>query len=157
MLLLRSNGTLLHMKDCIITFVKLIISKKHNFILYNALTNRDSPNFPLPSNPLPQIVTSNPRLQTDTYFAVDIFHIRKPSFFRSLASNPNFRKSPEIRRFLALDFIFLTSRLPSQHALRRLNCSLFYSLVCENMSNVSSVCGNISMDYSFSIVCFWYS
>ena len=137
MLLLRSNGTLLHMKDCIITFVKLIISKKHNFILYNALTNRDSPNFPLPSNPLPQIVTSNPRLQP--------------------ASIPNFRKSPEIRRFLALDFIFLTSRLPSQHALRRLNCSLFYSLVCENMSNVSSVCGNISMDYSFSIVCFWYS
>ena len=114
MLLLRSNGTLLHMKDCIITFVKLIISKKHNFILYNALTNRDSPNFPLPSNPLPQIVTSNPRLQTDTYFAVDIFHIRKPSFFRSLASNPNFRKSPEIRRFLALDFIFSTSILPSQ-------------------------------------------
>ena len=41
MLLLRSNGTLLHMKDCIITFVKLIISKKHNFILYNALTNTD--------------------------------------------------------------------------------------------------------------------
>ena len=72
MLLLRSNGTLLHMKDCIITFVKLIISKKHNFILYNALTNRDSPNFPLPSNPLPQIVTSNPRLQPDTDFAVDI-------------------------------------------------------------------------------------
>ena len=73
MLLLRSNGTLLHMKDCIITFVKLIISKKHNFILYNALTNRDSPNFPLPSNPLPQIVTSNPRLQPDTHFAVDMF------------------------------------------------------------------------------------
>ena len=71
MLLLRSNGTLLHMKDCIITFVKLIISKKHNFILYNALTNRDSPNFPLPSNPLPQIVTSNPRLQPDTHFAVE--------------------------------------------------------------------------------------
>ena len=135
MLLLRSNGTLLHMKDCIITFVKLIISKKHNFILYNALTNRDSPNFPLPSNPLPQIVTSNPRLQPDTHFAVDIFPYKTTE----------------------LDFIFLTSRLPSQHALRRLNCSLFYSLVCENMSNVSSVCGNISMDYSFSIVCFWYS
>ena len=77
MLLLRSNGTLLHMKDCIITFVKLIISKKHNFILYNALTNRDSPNFPLPSNPLPQIVTSNPRLQPDTHFAVDMFPYKK--------------------------------------------------------------------------------
>ena len=72
----------------------------------------------LTSNPLPQIVTSNPRLQTDTYFAVDIFHIRKPSFFRSLASNPNFRKSPEIRRFLALDFIFSTSILPSQRYFR---------------------------------------
>ena len=54
------------------------------------------------------------------------FHIRKPSFFRSLASNPNLRKSPEIRRFLALIYLSLTSRLPSQHAMRRLNCSLFY-------------------------------
>ena len=43
-----------------------------------------------------------------------------------MASNPNLRKSPEIRYFLALGFIFLTSRLPSQRALRRLNCSLFY-------------------------------
>ena len=42
------------------------------------------------------------------------FHIGKPSFFRSLASDPNLRKSPEIRRFLALDFISLTSRLPSR-------------------------------------------
>lgn len=82
MLLLRSNGTLLHMKDCIITFVKLIISKKHNFILYNALTNRDSPNFPLPSNPLPQIVTSNPRLQPDTHFAVDMFPYKKIELFQ---------------------------------------------------------------------------
>ena len=82
MLLLRSNGTLLHMKDCIITFVKLIISKKHNFILYNALTNRDSPNFPLPSNPLPQIVTSNPRLQPDTHFAVDMFSYKKTELFQ---------------------------------------------------------------------------
>ena len=82
MLLLRSNGTLLHMKDCIITFVKLIISKKHNFILYNALTNRDSPNFPLPSNPLPQIVTSNPRLQPDTHFAVDTFPYKKTELFQ---------------------------------------------------------------------------
>ena len=83
MLLLRSNGTLLHMKDCIITFVKLIISKKHNFILYNALTNRDSPNFPLPSNPLPQIVTSNPRLQPDTHFAVDMFPYKKTGLYLS--------------------------------------------------------------------------
>ena len=82
MLLLRSNGTLLHMKDCIITFVKLIISKKHNFILYNALTNRDSPNFPLPSNPLPQIVTSNPRSQPDTHFAVDMFPYKKTELFQ---------------------------------------------------------------------------
>ena len=82
MLLLRSNGTLLHMKDCIITFVKLIISKKHNFILYNALTNRDSPNFPLPSNPLPQIVTSNPRLQPDIHFAVDMFPYKKTELFQ---------------------------------------------------------------------------
>ena len=139
MLLLRSNGTLLHMKDCIITFVKLIISKKHNFILYNALTNRDSPNFPLPSNPLPQIVTSNPRLQPDTHFAVDMFPYKTTELFQELGFYSQLPKSPEIRRFLALDFIFLTSRLPSQHALRRLNCSLFYSLVCENMSNVSSV------------------
>ena len=75
----------------------------------------------------------------------------------SCAYNLNCCKCQRTSRFLSRSLISLTSRLPSQHALRRLNCSLFYSLVCENMSNVSSVCGNISMDYSFSIVCFWYS
>ena len=94
MLLLRSNGTLLHMKDCIITFVKLIISKKHNFILYNALTNRDSPNFPLPSNPLPQIVTSNPRLQPDTHFAVDMFPYKKTESFQRLGFQSQLPKKP---------------------------------------------------------------
>ena len=118
MLLLRSNGTLLHMKDCIITFVKLIISKKHNFILYNALTNRDSPNFPLPSNPLPQIVTSNPRLQPDTHFAVDMFPYKTTELFQELGFYSQLPKSPEIRRFLALDFIFLTSILQSQRYFR---------------------------------------
>ena len=119
MLLLRSNGTLLHMKDCIITFVKLIISKKHNFILYNALTNRDSPNFSLPSNPLPQIVTSNPRLQPDTHFAVDMFPYNKTELFQKsgFRSKPP-KKGPEIHRFLALIYLFLTSRLPSPHAIR---------------------------------------
>ena len=94
MLLLRSNGTLLHMKDCIITFVKLIISKKHNFILYNALTNRDSPNFPLPSNPLPQIVTSNPRLQPDTDFAVDMFPYKTTELFQELGFYSQLPKKP---------------------------------------------------------------
>ena len=74
--------------------------------------------FSFTSNSLSQIVTSNSRSQPDTHFAVDMFPYRKPSFFRSLVSNPNFRKSPEICRFLALDFISLTSRLPSQRALR---------------------------------------
>ena len=101
--------------------------------------------FSFTSNSLSQIVTSNSRSQPDTHFAVDMFPYRKPSFFRSLVSNPNFRKSPEICRFLALDFISLTSRLPSRRALKRLNCSLFYSLVCENMSSALSVCGNISI------------
>ena len=126
MLLLRSNGTLLHMKDCIITFVKLIISKKHNFILYNALTNRDSPNFPLPSNPLPtnsqngrvarlvvnpfrfskispksltsnplsQIATSNPRLQPDTHFAVDMFPYKITELFQELGFTFQLPKKP---------------------------------------------------------------
>ena len=100
MLLLRSNGTLLHMKDCIITFVKLIISKKHNFILYNALTNRDSPNFPLPSNPLPQIVTSNPRLQPDTHFAVDMFPYKKTGLFQKSGFKSKLPKKPGIYVFL---------------------------------------------------------
>ena len=70
----------------------------------------------LTSNPLSQIVTSNSRLQPDIHLAVDMFPYKKTSFFRSLASNPNLRKSPEIRRFLALDFISLTSILPSPRA-----------------------------------------
>ena len=84
MLLLRSNGTLLHMKDCIITFVKLIISKKHNFILYNELKNLDSPNFTLQSNQLHQFETSNPRLQPDTDFAVDMFPYKTTELFQEL-------------------------------------------------------------------------
>ena len=83
MLLLRSNGTLLHMKDCIITFVKLIISKKHNFILYNALTNRDSPNFPLPSNPLP----TNSQNGRVAGLVVTLFHFPK-IIPKCLTSNP---------------------------------------------------------------------
>ena len=38
----------------------------------------------------------------------------------------------------------LPSILLSPHALKRLNCSLFYLSVCGNMSSNSSVCGNIS-------------
>ena len=107
MLLLRSNGTLLHMKDCIITFVKLIISKKHNFILYNALTNRDSPNFPLPSNPLPQIVTSNPRLQPDTHFAVDMFPYKTTELFQELGFY--FPTSEKARKYAAFWHLILFS------------------------------------------------
>ena len=73
MLLLRSNGTLLHMKDCIITFVKLIISKKH---------------------PLPQIVTSNPRLQPDTHFAVDMFPYKTTELFQELGFYSQLPKKP---------------------------------------------------------------
>ena len=107
MLLLRSNGTLLHMKDCIITFVKLIISKKHNFILYNALTNRDSPNFPLPSNPLPQIVTSNPRLQPDTHFAVDMFPYKKTELFQKSGFKSKPPKKPRNTPLFGLYLSFL--------------------------------------------------
>ena len=70
------------------------------------------------SNPLSQIVTSNPRSQPDTDFAVDMFPYKKTELFRSLASDPNLRKSPEIRRFLALIYLFLTSILPSPHVCR---------------------------------------
>ena len=36
----------------------------------------------LTSNPLPQIVTSNPRLQPDTHFAVDMFPYKKTELFQ---------------------------------------------------------------------------
>nr|DAW09105.1 MAG TPA: hypothetical protein [Caudoviricetes sp.] len=42
------------------------------------------------------------------------FHIRKPSFFRSQASNPNLRKSLEIRHFLVLIYLSLTANKPFQ-------------------------------------------
>lgn len=38
-----------------------------------------------------------------------------------------------------------TAGRPSQHTLRCLNCSLFTSSVCGNMSSASSVCGNLSI------------
>ena len=115
MLLLRSNGTLLHMKDCIITFVKLIISKKHNFILYNALTNRDSPNFPLPSNPLPQIVTSNPRLQPDTHFAVDMFPYKKTELFQKSGFKSKPPKKPGNTPLSGTWFYFLDIKTTESH------------------------------------------
>ena len=36
----------------------------------------------LTSNPLSQIVTSNPRLQPDTHFAVDMFPYKKTGLFQ---------------------------------------------------------------------------
>ena len=70
----------------------------------------DLPNIlPFTSIPLPQIATSNPRLQPDTDFTVDMFPYKKTELFRCRGLHPNFRKSPEIRRFLALDFISLGS------------------------------------------------
>ena len=43
------------------------------------------------------------------------FHIRKPGLFRCRGLHPNFRKSPEIRRFLALIYLSLTSILRTPH------------------------------------------
>ena len=73
----------------------------------------------LTSNPLSQIVTSNPRLQPDIHFAVDMFSFKKTELFRSLASNPNLQKSLEIRHFLALIYLSLTANRPSPHGLTR--------------------------------------
>lgn len=66
---------------------------------------------------IPKCLTSNPLQGHNLTHILQwiCFHIRKASFFRSLASNPNLRKSPEIRHFSALDFIFLTAILRSQH------------------------------------------
>jgi hypothetical protein len=60
-------------------------------------------------------VTSNPRLQPDIHFAVDMFSFKKTELFRSLASNPNLQKSLEIRHFLALIYLSLTANRPSPH------------------------------------------
>lgn len=57
MLLLRSNSIFLHMKDFVITFVKLTIFKNHNFVLYNALT-KSNLLFTLNNRIIPQIFTN---------------------------------------------------------------------------------------------------
>ena len=44
----------------------------------------------LTSNPLPQIMTSNPRLQPDTHFAVDMFPYKKTRLFQK----SGFRSKP---------------------------------------------------------------
>ena len=147
MLLLRSNGTLLHMKDCIITFVKLIISKKHNFILYNALTNRDSPNFPLPSNPLPQIVTSNPRLQSDTHFTVDMFPYKKTELFQELGSKSQLPKKPgnTLLSVLYLSFLDIktthsTCPVPGNKSTGCTFCTT-YPISCNTAQSLAAVAG----------------
>ena len=73
---------------------------------------------------VPQPLTSNPQPKPYRYSPVLNFSpVRPKSRYVSIQENRAFRKasyddtnltkSPEIRRFLALDFIFLTSRLPS--------------------------------------------
>nr|DAV57820.1 MAG TPA: hypothetical protein [Caudoviricetes sp.] len=48
----------------------------------------------LTSNPLPQIVTSNPRLQSDTHFTVDMFPYKKTELFQELGSKSQLPKKP---------------------------------------------------------------
>lgn len=42
---------------------------------------------------------------------------KKTSFLQGFSDDTNLAKSPEIRRFSALDFIFLTANTQSQHGL----------------------------------------
>ena len=48
----------------------------------------------LTSNPLPQIATSNPRLQPDTHFAVDMFPYKKTELFQRLGFTSQLPKKP---------------------------------------------------------------
>lgn len=48
----------------------------------------------LTSNPLSQIVTSNPRLQADTYFAVDMFPYKKTELFQKSGFKSKSPKKP---------------------------------------------------------------
>ena len=48
----------------------------------------------LTSNPLPQIVTSNPRLQPDTLFAIDMFPYKKTELFQKSGFKSKPRKKP---------------------------------------------------------------
>ena len=48
----------------------------------------------LTSNPLPQIVTSNPRSQPDTHFAVDMFPYKKTELFRQFGFKSKPPKKP---------------------------------------------------------------
>lgn len=67
------------------------------------------------------------------------FHTKQPSLFKSLASNPNLRKSPEIRRFLALIYLFLTSKLPSRRGSSGYAECLCHFLVYGNKSTAVSL------------------
>ena len=48
----------------------------------------------LTSNPLSQIATSNPRLQPDTHFAVDMFPYKKTELFQRLGFTSQLPKKP---------------------------------------------------------------
>ena len=48
----------------------------------------------LTSNPLSQIVTSNPRLQPDTHFSVDMFTYKKTELFQKFGFKFKLRKKP---------------------------------------------------------------
>ena len=98
------------------------------------------------SNPLSQIVTSNPKLQPDTHFAVDMFPYKKTELFSEVRLY--IPTSEKARKYAAFWHLFIFS----WHQDYRLDMrwddwtALFFtSSVCGNMSSASSVCGNLSI------------
>ena len=63
----------------------------------------------LTSNPLSQIVTSNPRLQADTYFAVDMFPYKKTKLFKKSGFKSKPPKKPGNTPLFSLYLSFLDS------------------------------------------------
>ena len=61
----------------------------------------------LTSNPLPQIVTSNPRLQPDTHFAVDMFPYKKTELFQKSGFKSKPPKKPRNTPLFGLYLSFL--------------------------------------------------
>ncbi len=61
----------------------------------------------LTSNPLPQIVTSNPRLQPDTHFAVDMFPYKKTELFQKSGFKSKPPKKPGNTSLFSLYLSFL--------------------------------------------------
>ena len=108
----------------------------------------------LTSNPLSQIVTSNPRLQPDTHFAVDMFPYKKTELFQKYGFKSKPPKKPGNTPLSGLYLSFLDIKTTvSTWLVWICRMSWLFCRLWEQVHSlflVRAVCGNMSIISHFT-------